>query len=63
MFKQYTAIEYMAIDVANHFGLDKLEFEDRIQWVKTNQDCLESLADKAEDKPSMSNQLITSVKP
>lgn len=51
MFKQYTAIEYMAIDVANHFGLDKLEFEDRIQWVKTNQDCLESLADKAEDKP------------
>lgn len=60
MFKQYTAIEYMAIDVASHFGdgngmlpnsLDKLEFEDRIQWVKTNQDCLESLADKAEDKP------------
>ena len=51
MFKQYTGIQYMAIDVANHFGLDKLEFEDRIQWVKTNQDCLESLADKAEDKP------------
>lgn len=60
MFKQYTGIEYMAIDVANHFGdgngmlpnsLDKLEFEDRIQWVKSNQDNLESLADKAEDKP------------
>lgn len=51
MFKQYTGIQYMAIDIANHFGLDKLEFEDRIQWVKLNQDCLESLADKAEDKP------------
>lgn len=51
MFKQYTSIQYMAIDVANHFGLDKLEFEDRIQWVKSNQDKLESLADKAEDKP------------
>ena len=51
MFKQYTAIQYMAIDVANHYGHDKMEFEDRIQWVKSNQDNLESLADKAEDKP------------
>lgn len=51
MFKQYTAIQYMAIDVANNYGLDKMEFEDRIQWVKSNQDCLEALADKAEDKP------------
>ena len=51
MFKQYTGIEYMAIDVANHFGLDKMEFEDRIAWVKSNQANLESLADKAEDKP------------
>jgi hypothetical protein len=51
MFKQYTGIEYMAIDVANHYGLDKMEFEDRISWVKSNQEVLESLADKAEDKP------------
>jgi hypothetical protein len=51
MFKQYTGIEYMAIDIANDFGLDKLEFEDRISWVKSNQEVLESLADKAEDKP------------
>ena len=51
MFKQYTGIQYLAIDVANHFGLDKLEFEERIAWVKTNQEVLESLADKAEDKP------------
>jgi len=51
MFKQYTAIQYMAIDVANHYGHDKMEFEDRISWVKSNQDNLESLADKAEDKP------------
>lgn len=51
MFKQYTGIEYMAIDVANNYGHDKMEFEDRIQWVKSNQDNLESLADKAEDKP------------
>ena len=60
MFKQYTGIQYMAIDIANHFGdgngmlpisLDKMEFEARIAWVKSNQDKLESLADKAEDKP------------
>ena len=60
MFKQYTGSQYMAIDIANHFGdgngmlpisLDKMEFEARIAWVKSNQDKLESLADKAEDKP------------
>ena len=32
-------------------SLDKMEFEARIAWVKSNQDKLESLADKAEDKP------------
>lgn len=47
--KQFSGIEYLAIDVANHFGLDKLPFEARIQWVKSNQDNLEQL--EAEDKP------------
>lgn len=43
VMKQFNGIEYLAIDIANHFGLDKLPFEDRIQWVKSNQDNLEQL--------------------
>ena len=44
----YTGFEYLLIDCANHFGLDKLLFEDRIGWSRTNLDQLESLTDMAE---------------
>ena len=49
--KEYLPIDYLCIDIANHFGLDKLLFEDRIQWVKDNYAQLEQLADKADVKP------------
>lgn len=48
--KTYTPADYLKIDIANHFGLDKLEFEDRIEWVNTNINDLESLADKGDAK-------------
>lgn len=48
-FKTYNPRQYLAIDVANQFGLDKLNFENRIQWVKDNFDELELLVDKAEE--------------
>ena len=44
----FTGFEYLLIDCANHFGLDKLLFEDRIQWARDNLDELESLTGKAE---------------
>ncbi len=47
--KHYTSIEYLAIDISNQFGLDKLEFEDRIQWVKANQTNLEKYTEEAEE--------------
>ena len=49
--KEYLPLDYLCIDIANHFGLDKLLFEDRIQWVKDNYAQLEELADKADVKP------------
>ena len=48
---QYTAWEYLMIDVANSYGLDKKLFEERIEWAQTNIDQLEALADQAETKP------------
>ena len=47
----FTGFEYLLIDAANNFGLDKLRFEDRIQWARDNLDHLEDLLDQAETKP------------
>lgn len=45
---RYSGFEYLLIDVANHFGMDKELFETRIQWGRDNLDTLESLTAQAE---------------
>lgn len=47
----FTGFEYLMIDVANNFGLDKEIFDDRLQWVKDNFNDLETKADEADSKP------------
>jgi len=49
--KTHTGWEYLLIDIANQFGLDKLLFEERIQWATDNLHQLEALVDQAETKP------------
>ena len=49
--KTFTGYQYLLIDIANHFGLDKLLFEERIQWVEDNINELESFAAQAETQP------------
>lgn len=46
--KSYTGFEYLLIDAANQMGLDKLLFEQRIEWAMKNFDNLENLV--VEDK-------------
>ena len=41
-FKYMSGWEYMCIDVANYYGLDKKLFEERIKWVYDNIKDLES---------------------
>src|SRR5690606_35274979 len=48
--KTFTAFEYICIDIANQFGHDKLTFEERITWVLSHIDDLETLADVADAK-------------
>ena len=47
--KQFNPMQYLAIDIANCWGLDKENFETRIQWVKDNINYLEEYTDKAEE--------------
>lgn len=50
--KTFTGYQYLLIDAANNFNanLDKLTFETRIDWAKTNLDTLEQLAEGAQWK-------------
>jgi len=48
--KEYTPLEYIKIDIANQFGLDKEQFETRIDWVDANDIDLESKVKKADDR-------------
>jgi hypothetical protein len=48
--KTYTPLQYLQIDISNHYGNDKMQFEDRIQWVLYNEKELESFVDTAEDQ-------------
>lgn len=47
--KKFTPLEYMYIDVANNYGLDKLSWDERIKWTKDNADILETLAVDADN--------------
>lgn len=42
--QEFTGLEYVKIDVANQFGLDRLEWKDRIHWVNNNRPDLPALA-------------------
>ena len=49
--KEFSGWEYLLIDLANQFVLDKLVFEERIQWATDNLGQLEALAEQAETQP------------
>ncbi len=54
----FTALEYLQIDVANNFGLDKKRYEERLQWTKEHEDELENLVSEAK-APAMYLAAIT----
>jgi hypothetical protein len=52
MFVSFTGHQYLMIDVANNFGLDKEDWDVRLQWFQDNEPHLESLLNQA-DEPAL----------
>lgn len=50
--QKFTGKEYLMIDIANHFGLDKRLWDERIAWVKEHESNLEQFFAQA-DEPAL----------
>ena len=51
--KLLSSLDYLKVQICNCFGLDKLSWEDRIDWVNTNEDDLLNLCAKADEPAQM----------
>lgn len=48
-FQRFTGMQYLAIDIANKFGLDKQDWDVRLDWFNQNQEKLLSLVPQAKE--------------
>lgn len=59
-FKHMTGFEYLLIDAANYYGLDKESFETRLEWAYKNIDNMGWMISKA-DTPELFHKAIMSI--
>lgn len=59
--KEFSGFEWLLIDLANNFGLDKVTFEERISWSKTNFKNIDTFIDQA-DGPYLFQKSILAIR-
>lgn len=59
--QEFSGFEYLLIDAANQFGLDKKLFGERIQWARDNLDSLESYTNDA-DTPALYLKAVQAIR-
>ena len=47
--QKFTAFQYIKLDIANSFGLDKETFDNRLNWFNENKGSLSGLVDDADE--------------
>lgn len=57
--RHFKPIDYMKIDIANSFGLDKEVWDKRIEWVNKNHDLLMDLIDDADEPAEYMAKVIS----
>lgn len=50
--QHFTGKQYLMIDIANSFGLDKLTWQERLDWFEQHKNCLDEMLPQAEN-PAM----------
>lgn len=58
-FQRFSGWEYLCIDAANHFGMDKELFETRIEFIENNINHLGSMVIKAEEPELFQKAIMT----
>ena len=53
----FTGMEYVKIDLANQFGLDRLRWDDRIHWVNNNRPDMPALSSTAKQELAFNKAL------
>ena len=48
-FTRFSGMDYLKIDIANNYGKDKLNWDERLLWFEFNKDNLDSLVPEAEE--------------
>ena len=61
-FRTFTGFEYLCIDVANYKGMDKEDFDTRIQWVMDNFQNLEDIQMESIDDPELYTKAVMSIR-
>lgn len=49
MFQEFTPMEYLQIDLANNYGLDQQNWDDRLAWTQSNDGALEEMTKTAKE--------------